>query len=346
MRTGIRLPGLASCPALFAAVVLPLVHPASASPVQGLTRFGAEEPHVGTLVRIDAYVPADAGPPQIFRAVFDRVAELEMIFSTYRPDSELRQLEVRAWRHAVPVSGELSELLGRALELARASGGAFDPTLGRATRLVRASGWGREGPASAALEEALLESGWQHVEIRGSPPTTYLSDRGLAMDLGGIAKGYIADQALAELARLGVERAIVAVAGDIAIGDPPPGEAGWTIALDAVGRRGTSERSLVLRNAGVSTSGSRERYYLRSGQRCSHIFAVGSPCALPASAVSVVAKDAALADGLATALAAAGPERSERLLQQYPQAHAYWASESPYDAPVGGPLSVRGPSQR
>jgi len=297
-------------------------------------------------VRIEAYVRADAGPPQIFRAVFDRVAELEGIFSTYRRDSELRRLEVRAWRHAVAVSEELSELLAKALDIARASGGAFDPTLGRATRLARSGGWGREGPASAALEEALLESGWRHAEVGGSPPTAFLTHRGIALDLGGIAKGYIADQALAELARLGVERAIVAVAGDIAIGDPPPGEAGWTVALDAVGRRGTSERSLVLRNAGVSTSGSRERYYVRGGRRCSHIIAVGGPCSLPASAVSVVAQDAALADGLATALVAAGPELSESLLGQYPQARAYWASESPYDAPIAGPLSVRGPSQR
>lgn len=345
MRTGTRLPGPGSCPAHLA-LALTLAHSAFAGPVQGLSRFVAEEPHVGTLVRIEAYVPPDATPPLIFRAAFDRVAELEGIFSTYRPDSELRQLEVRAWRHAVPVSEELGEVLGRALELARASDGTFDPTLGRATRLVRAGGWGREGPTAAAMEEALLESGWRHAEVGGSPPTAYLSHRGIALDLGGIAKGYIADRALAELADLGVERAIVAVAGDIAIGDPPPGEAGWTVALDAVGRRGTSERFLVLRNAGVSTSGSRERYYLRGGRRCSHIVAVGDPCLLPASAVSVVASNAALADGLATALAAAGPEHSGRLLEQYPQARAYWAPESLGDAPTGGRLPVPGPSQR
>lgn len=345
MSTGIRRPGPGSCPALLA-LALTLAHSAYAGPVQGLSRFVAEEPHVGTLVRIEAYVPPDARPPLIFGAVFERVAELEGIFSTYRPDSELRRFEVRAWRHAVAVSDELAEVLGRALDLARASGGAFDPTLGRATRLVRDGGWGREGPAAAALDEALLESGWRHVEIGGSPPAAYIRPRGLALDLGGIAKGYIADQAIAELARLGVARAIVAVAGDIAVGDPPPGEAGWTVALDAVGRRGTAERSLVLRNAGVSTSGSRERYYLRGGRRCSHIMAVGDPCLLPTSAVSVVAPNAALADGLATALAAAGPERSGSLLEQYPQARAYWAPESLGDAPSGDRLPVPGPSQR
>ena len=156
--------------------------------------------------------------------------------------------------------------------------------------------------------------------------TIFLKARGVRFDLGGIAKGFIADEALRELANRGIESAMVSIAGDIAVGGPPPSERGWTVGLDAVGTRGGVDQVLVVANQGVSTSGSRARSYKVGDRRCSHILspAEGS-CTDPDTAVSVVARTAAAADGLATALVAMGRERSEALLSKHPHVEVYWA---------------------
>ena len=288
---------------------------------------------MGAVVRIDAYVPQDVSVARAFRSAFDRVALLARRLSSYREDSELREVESRAWREPVPASIDFVRVLGAALRIARESGGAFDPTLGRVTRLLRGPGWGREGPGREALAEAWTRTGWTNVELDAGSRTVFLRRRGVQFDFGGIAKGYIADQALQALGQAGVQRALVAIAGDIAVGAPPPGEQGWRVALDAAGARATVERELLLRKQAVSTSGSRARYYLADGNRCSHIVTRPSgSCADAGPAVSVVAPTGLEADGLATALLALGRRRSSALLAGRPGVRAYWAAGT---APTG-----------
>ena len=290
----------------------------------------AEEAHLGIVVRIDAYVPSGVNPAVAFRAAFDRVAALERILSSHREDSETRRIEEQAWREPIPVSQEWAHLVQSALRLARETKGAFDPTLGQVTRLQRRSQRSGAPPPPDALRLAWARTGWRQVSLRAQGGTVFLRRRGIQFDFGGIAKGYIADEALAELRKLGVRRALVALAGDIAAGDPPPGQAGWTVALDAVGPQGSVERHVRLRHQAVSTSGSREQTQEVAGRICSHIVAPGQKtCADARRAVSVVAASGLEADGLATALAVLGPEASRRILARRKNVQAYWASNAP-----------------
>ncbi len=306
---------------------------ASARADTGLRRMFAEEPHMGVLVRVDAYVPGTVNPAKAFRSAFERVSELARRLSTYRDDSEVREIERWAWQEAVPVSQEFALVLGHALRLAQASNGAFDPTVGPVTRLIRTHGRQREGPGPTAIQAAWGRAGWKHVELDERARTVFLRRRGVQFDFGGIAKGYIADEALRTLAREGISRAIVSVAGDIAVGDPPPDADGWRIALDRTGDRGTSEMELLLRNQAVSSSGSRERYYLADGEPCSHIVARSAGhCTDAAIAVSVVAPSGLEADGLATALVALGPAGAADLLVRRPRVRAYWSFGDPQTA--------------
>ena len=281
---------------------------------------------MGVVVRISAYFPPGINPPKALRRAFARVGLLSRKFSSHRESSELRRVEECAWREPTRVSSEFAHLLGHALRLARKSGGAFDPTLGRVTRLLRAPGWQRDGPPEEALRKAWGLTGWKHVELDASSREISIARHGLQFDLGGIAKGYAADEALAVLERAGVRRAMVAVAGDIAVGDPPPGRDGWRIGLDGLGPRGSVERKLTLRNQGVSTSGSRERYYLMSDRRCSHIVSKSPDGCTDASvAASVVAPTALEADGIATALIALGEGESDAILNRRPDVSVYWS---------------------
>ena len=295
-------------------------------------RMAAEQLHMGVVVRLDAYVPLDVNPARAFRAAYNRIAVLEQAFSSFRGDSEVRRLAEQAWLKPVPISSELTFVLRHALGLARETHGAFDPTLGQVTRLWRRSD-GSDNPAnSQEWQRAWQRTGWHHVVLDPDNSTLFLRRRGLQLDLGGIAKGYIADEALRELERHGVPRALVAVAGDIVAGEPPPGEAGWRVGLDAVGERGSLERSVLLLRQAVSTSGSRERSYELGHKRCSHIVNPrGEHCAAAVPAVSVVAPSGLAADGLATALVALGPSGSETILKRRPQVQVYWAANESRD---------------
>ena len=328
MPTGILLRArISPALAVIAATGFSVLNLGVASGAEDSRRLVAEETHMGVLVRISAYIPRGVGPPSAFRQAFDRIANVARTFSSFREDSELRRIEQAAWRQPTPVSREFARLLGHALRLAQQTGGAFDPTLGTVTRLLRAEGWRREGPPVIALREARSRTGWTHVRLDPSSLEVSIDCPGLQFDLGGIAKGYAADEALAALQRVGVSRAMVAVAGDIAVGDPPPAADGWRIALDAIGPPGSVEHEVTLSNSGVSTSGSRDRYYLANGVRCSHIFPnSASGCADPTLAVSVVAPSALEADGLATALISLGEKGSEGILSGRRDVSVYWSS--------------------
>jgi thiamine biosynthesis lipoprotein len=132
---------------------------------------------------------------------------------------------------------------------------------------------------------------------------------GMRLDAGGIAKGYAADSALKVLAGAGLRHALVAAGGDIAIGDAPPGEPGWQIALAGLDAdRAAPGSPLTLTHAGVSTSGDAEQWVEIAGHRYSHIIDPRTGMALQGHhSVSVVAPDAITSDMLATAVSVLGP---------------------------------------
>ena len=126
----------------------------------------------------------------------------------------------------------------------------------------------------------------------------------------GIAKGYAADQMLAELRRAGLPHGLVAASGDIAIGDPPPGQPGWTIAVSGSTR--------VLSNRGVSTSGPSEQYVEIAAVRYAHIVDPRSGLGLVhAATAAVIAPTATLADALATAAVVLTGDKAQRLSRRW-----------------------------
>ena len=115
------------------------------------------------------------------------------------------------------------------------------------------------------FKEALSRSGFRKMHLDASAHTVCFDVPGMQLDVGGIAKGYAADEALVVLSRLGIRSALVAASGDLAFSAAPPAEKGWKIAIDAL------RRPMLLSNAAVSTSGSTEQNFMVDGVRYSHI---------------------------------------------------------------------------
>ena len=284
---------------------------------QAPQRFEFREPHLGTIVEVTLYAPEEEAANQAARAVFDRIEELNRILSDYQPDSEaMRLCRTAGSGQAVVVSRELFDVLKRSVDLSAATGGAFDVTIGPLVKLWRTARRQRKLPDSRQLEAARQLVGWKTIRLNQKDRSIELLTPGTLLDFGGIAKGYIADEARAVLRTRGLKQCLIAVAGDIAAGDPPPGTDGWKIGVAPLDKPdGPPSRLLRLANCSISTSGDAFQFVQIDGVRYSHIVDPGTGLGLTRrSSVTVVAPDGATADGLATAVSILGPERGLKLI--------------------------------
>lgn len=285
--------------------------------------YEAVEPHMGSLVRIKLYAEGTQQASAAFRAAFDRIAQLDDALSDYKPDSELNRICRSAVGNAVKASPDLFRVLAASQQLSDESGGAFDVTLGPVIRLWRQARIDHRLPSPEALREAAGRCGYGKLHLDPAAGTVLLDRPDMQLDLGAIAKGYAADAALSVLAQSGIRSALVAASGDLAIGDPPPGERGWKIGVDLGGTDGGLERLLELHNVAVSTSGDAEQHLEIGGKRYSHIVDPATNMGLTRPiAVTVVARKGMDADSLATAVSVLGADRGMAVIRKHSDAAA------------------------
>lgn len=171
------------------------------------------------------------------------------------------------------------------------------------------------------LEEARQCVGWQKLRLDPVKRTVQLLAPGMRLDLGGIAKGYADDCAIAVLKQHGIQSALVEAGGDIVVSNAPPGEKGWLIEIEnAVPGRD----SLTLANAAISTSGDTVQFLDYGGKRYSHVVDPRTGLGLTEHyAATVIAPNGITSDALSTALTVLNPIRGEALRKQYPGVTAY-----------------------
>lgn len=290
-----------------------------------LQRFAFEDRHMGTVFRIVLYAEDAETAEAAAEAAFARVGELDATLSDYDVESELSRLSATAGSgEAVAVSDDLYYMLRRSVEFSLASGGAFDITVGPVVRLWRRARRRGERPDEARLAAAIEATGFRYIELDDERQTARLTAADMRLDLGGIAKGYATDEALAVLRERGIRRALVDGGGDISLGERPPGRDGWYVAVvqpvaGAEGREDDAEpRYLVGERLAVATSGDVFQYVEIDGVRYSHVIdpRTGEPTTTP-MAITVIAEDGTTADALASAISVLGPAEGLALAERY-----------------------------
>jgi thiamine biosynthesis lipoprotein len=276
------------------------------------------------LVVLDPDSDADAA-----EAAFQEIARVERVMSNWDPASEVSGLNAMAGRGPQPVSRDLAIVVREAESLCVASGGAFDLTVGP---LLDAWGFNTESPSKPSPErarEAASRVGCHRMSVRLDPPSITLAD-GTRLDLGGIGKGYAVDQALAVLDAHGVTRAKLDF-GSSSLGFVGRVDGGWPIVVADPRDPDNPLLSFRIEHGAVSSSGQRERSFLRDGHRYGHIFdpRVGAPVESRLLVVTVIAPKASTADGLSTALFVMGVEEGSRLISQMPGTSAIFVEERP-----------------
>jgi thiamine biosynthesis lipoprotein len=284
-----------------------------------LERFEFEQPQMGVPFRVVLFATDESIATRAATAAFDRVKQLNAIMSDYEPDSELNELSRSAGQgRGVVVSPDLWRVLEESQRLAQQTDGAFDITVGPYVGLWRRARRLRQMPDPQRLDEARSAVGYRHIVLSRRDHTVRLLVPGMKLDLGGIAKGYAVDEAMKILRSHGITRALVGGVGDIAVGDPPPDQLGWRIAIsrfDAV--NAPIARHVVLRNAAISTSGDAAQRLEIDGRRYSHIVNPQTGVGLTDhSLVTVIARDCTTTDSLATAVSVLGPQKGLALVKR------------------------------
>jgi thiamine biosynthesis lipoprotein len=270
---------------------------------------------MGTVARVSIDRP-DATAAR-FEAAFAALRDVDRRMSLYLASSELRQVNAHAAVHPEPVGDDMFVLLARARELAVATDGAFDVTI---LPLLRAWGAYRELDLAPTNPPAV---GYAGLVLDAERRTVAFRERGMGIDLGGIAKGFGLDRAAAALVAAGGRRAILDLGGNLALIGTGATD-GWRIAVRDPAAPERPLGTLELMRGAVSTSANYARDFASEGWRApSHIYDPRTRRPVDVDrAVTAWARDATTADALSTALMVLGPSRADAALARIPESGA------------------------
>lgn len=310
------------CPLLLVALLLLLLGGGCA--VAGSPGDGARDGSVlvkrsqllmGTVVFVTAVAADEATAQAAAAAGLVEIRRLEELWSTWIPSSEVSRVNASAGRAPVAVSPETYDLIRVSLEVGRLTEESFNVAIGPA---VGAWGFPEEPhiPEEHDLQAVRPLMDLSAVRLDPAARTVFLARRGMALDVGGIGKGYAADLAAEAVKDAGATAGVVALSGDIkTFGRLPEGER-FLFGIQDPRREGAVLATLELEDEAVSTAGDYQRYFVQEGVLYHHIL---DPRTLrPARScrsVTVVAAEGVMADGLDTGIFVMGPERGMRLVE-------------------------------
>jgi thiamine biosynthesis lipoprotein len=283
-------------------------------------KVDASRMSMACLYSISAYGVERAAVARTLERALDEVDRIDRLMSHYRADSPLSRVNREAARGPVAVDPELFDFIAMALAYGRDSGGAFDITVGP---LMKAWGFfGGDGkvPTADELARARSVTGMRHVTLNARERTIRFDRDGVAIDLGGIAKGYAVDRAVDVLRRENIGAALVSACGSTiyALGRPP-GEPSWTVEIQDPFDTRRIAFPVALEDRALSVSGASEKFFEHDGVRYSHIMdpRTGRPVGGVLSVV-VQAPTGTGGDAIDNVLFVEGVERSRAFLRRHP----------------------------
>lgn len=262
----------------------------------------------------------DARHLSVARDALDEADRLEAALTVFRESSDLMRVNRLAAEAPVEVDAELFHLLDHCRLLHVATDAAFDIT---STPLSRCWGFlARAGhvPSAEAIDVAREAVGMSHVSLDRAASTVRFDRAGVELNLGSIGKGYAVQRIGALLRARGVRHALVSAASSSILAIGGRGR-GWCIDLHSRQvSSGIPLARLFLRNGAVGTSGAGEQFVEIAGKRYGHLLdpRTGWPAAAGLLSASVITRDAATADALATAFFVGGMELADRYCATHP----------------------------
>lgn len=265
---------------------------------------------MGTYIVLRVY---DEEKEEALDDAIDRIKELDKKLTSNGPGSEIGAINQAAGEEAVEVSDDVFPLIEAAEKYSSVPGSGFDYTIGPITDLWRIGFDDARVPEVEEIEEVLPLVNHEKVKLDADKHTVFLTEEGMRIDLGAIAKGYIADEAMDVLKDQGVTTAIVDLGGNVVImGDSPTRDAGgFNVGVqNPDSTRGEIVGSINLKNKSIVTSGIYERYIEKEGKAYHHLMNpdTGYPFDNDLAGVTVITDHSVDGDALSTVVFGFGLE--------------------------------------
>ena len=269
---------------------------------------------MGTVARIEACGLEEPALDAAITLAYRELESVDRLMSLYREDSELNRLNREPSNTPFPLSDSTYDVLSEAIRVANRSGGAFDPTIGSVVRMWGFYRGGGEVPARIMLANAHTRVGFRQIRLDPTTSSVELAADGVEIDLGGLAKGYAVDKALANLRAAGVQRAMVD------LGESSVALFGYAPTGAIFSPRNAPRVKLQIEEGCVSTSAGDEQGFEEDGVWLSHIIdpRTGWPVKDSVSA-TVVGNlgEAMTVDALSTAGFVVGPDGALDLWRRF-----------------------------
>lgn len=265
---------------------------------------------MGTYVSLRVY---DEGKEDVLELAVDRIAELADKITTNEPGSEMDAVNEAAGVEAVGVSEDVFPLVEAADNYSQVTNGGFEYAIGPITDLWRIGFDDARVPEPAEIEAVLPLVDHTKVELNTDNRTVFLQEAGMKIDLGAIAKGYIADEVKKLFVENGVTTAIIDLGGNVVVmGDSPTREGGgFNVGVqDPFDSRGAYVAALNLQNQSIVTSGVYERYIEQDGEIYHHLMnpETGYPFENELASVTIISDESIDGDALSTVVFGFGLE--------------------------------------
>ena len=227
---------------------------------------------MGTSVSVWFWTDREADAAKAAEAMFAEIKRLDKEMTTWLPDSDLSKINAAAGDKPVKVSDETIAVIARALDVSKRSGGVFDITV-QAFHGLWKFDEDMDGslPDQAEVKKRLALIGWKDVILDKAKKTVFLKRKGMAITLGGIAKGYAVDKCVALLKARGFTDFMVQAGGDMYVAGSK-GKDPWVVGIrDPRGPKDSMFAIAPIKNHSFSTSGDYERGFVKDGVRYHHI---------------------------------------------------------------------------
>jgi thiamine biosynthesis lipoprotein len=307
---------------LFAVLLVSFIGAGCAKAAPGRSEFV-----LGTVCSVNLY---KGGTEKIYREIFARLREIEDVMSANLEDSEVEAINKQAGIRPVPVREDVLEVIEEALRYADLSGGVFDPTIGPLVKLWGIGSDNARLPSEEEIRAVLPLINWQDLVIDRGAGTAFLKRPGMSLDLGGIAKGYAADEVIRILRKTRVRGAIIDLGGNVFAYGEKEGRQPWRIGVqNPQESRGAYLGVLEVRDKTIVTSGVYERFFEDGGRRYHHILSPthGYPVDSGLLSVTIIAGRSIDADALSTSAFALGWEAGAALVESVDGADAIFVFE-------------------
>ena len=285
-----------------------------------------------TVITITLY---DESQNDVLQKLFSLAQKYDNYFSTTNPSSDIAKINSNAGSY-VKVHPETIDIIKKSIKYSKLTEGNFDITIGRLSMLWKKAIESHSLPSEDEINEAKETVDYRKIEITNNAVRIAPNQE---LDLGGIAKGYIADKMKAYLEKENVHSALINLGGNILCLDPKPNGDQYKIGIKKpFTKTNESLDSMEISNKSVVTSGIYERYFKKDGKIYHHIIDLktGYPCKNDLNSVTIISDSSTDGDALSTSLFLLGEKKAKKVVKKLDNIEVLFVHKDLSETKVGG----------